>query len=38
MGEGGGREGGSEGGYLGLVAQILEVQGRVGRGGSHIWK
>lgn len=38
MSEGGGREGSSEGGSLGLVAQILEVNGRVGRAGRHIWK
>lgn len=38
MSEGGGREGSSEGGSWGLVAQIWEVQGRVGGAGGHIWK
>lgn len=38
MSEGGVREGSSERGSLGLVAQIREVQGRVGRAGRHIWK
>ena len=36
--EGGVREGSSEGRSLGLVAQIREVQGRVGRAGRYIWK
>lgn len=38
MSEGGGREGSSKGGSLGLVAQIWEVQGGVGGGGRHAWK
>lgn len=38
MGERGGRERGSERGRWRLVAQILEVEARVGVSGRHVWE
>lgn len=38
MGERGGREGGSERGRWRLVAQILEVEARVGVSRRHVWE